>query len=259
MHATRAGRHLSGAERLVSAENLEATGMALMRRALQHTRGAAEQLRLSIDLVPGGEVKEIGLPDLRTCAVDTMEEGRRAALEALVHSSVAREVASGAMTCLANGADGMGGSMRGAMLIDADSGRRLDADPQRGVRASRHDIREDALARLRAQLQPLGLDNEHVREALVLAAKVRSAPGVIAELCWSDDPAYTAGYVCSAAVGYLRFPHLKQAGDERGGRVFFVRLAGSGPETLCRYLECAPVLVTRVAACHPPQPWREHA
>ncbi len=29
---------------------------------------------------------------------------------------------------------------------------------------------------------------EHVRETLVLASKVASAAGTVAELCWSDDP-----------------------------------------------------------------------
>lgn len=29
---------------------------------------------------------------------------------------------------------------------------------------------------------------EHAREALVLASKVASAAGTVAELCWSDDP-----------------------------------------------------------------------
>ena len=34
-----------------------------------------------------------------------------------------------------------------------------------------------------------------MREALVLASKVQSAEGIVGELCWSDDPDDTIGYV----------------------------------------------------------------
>ncbi|NIQ93878.1 MAG: hypothetical protein GWN87_06430 [Desulfuromonadales bacterium] len=62
-----------------------------------------------------------------------------------------------------------------------------------------------------------------MREAMVLAAKVISTPGVLAELCWSDDPSYTAGYVASPEAGYQRLTHLKPFGERLGGRAFFVR------------------------------------
>ena len=41
----------------------------------------------------------------------------------------------------------------------------------------------------------LGYTDNHVQEALVLASKVLSAPNVVGELCWSDDPNYIIGYV----------------------------------------------------------------
>lgn len=49
--------------------------------------------------------------------------------------------------------------------------------------------------RYEARLQKKGFLGDHVREALVLASKGRaSAVGVVAELCWSDDPEYVTGY-----------------------------------------------------------------
>jgi 6-carboxyhexanoate--CoA ligase len=68
---------------------------------------------------------------------------------------------------------------------------------------------------------------------------------VIAELCWSDDPEYTAGYVASPKGGYLRIPQLKARGDIYGGRAFFLA-AGSDPLAAVNFLEQTPFLVTDV-------------
>ena len=47
-----------------------------------------------------------------------------------------------------------------------------------------------------------------MREALVLASKVQSAEGIVGELCWSDDPDYTVGYVACNGI-YHRIPNMK--------------------------------------------------
>ena len=47
------------------------------------------------------------------------------------------------------------------------------------------------------------------REALALATKVIWS-GVVAELCWSDEPEYVAGYVATARHGSVRFPNFKR-------------------------------------------------
>jgi 6-carboxyhexanoate--CoA ligase len=161
------------------------------------------------------------------------------------------------MTALAEGPAPGGCSMRGAMLVDAASGHRLEPDRARGVRASRMDLTPAAEGELRRGLAALGLDNEHVREALVLAAKVLSAPGIVAELCWSDDPAYTAGYVAGPSLGYVRFSHLKPLGEERGGRAFFVRSEGLDLAAFIEHLERSVLLVDRIGALHGAAPWKE--
>jgi len=95
--------------------------------------------------------------------------------------------------------------MRGAMIIDARTGDRMEPDQERGVRASRFDWTDDALEAINRKLAVIGLTHFRTREALALATKVAHAPGMVAELCWSDDPDYTAGYVASRATGYVRF------------------------------------------------------
>jgi 6-carboxyhexanoate--CoA ligase len=95
-------------------------------------------------------------------------------------------------------------------------------------------------------LAALGLTHYRTREALALATKVAHAPGVIAELCWSDDPDYTAGYVASLRQGYVRFPHLKELGDQRGGRVIFVDPAKLVFDELIEYLQDKPTIIDNV-------------
>ena len=123
-------------------------------------------------------------------------------------------------------------SMRGAILVDAITGERLDTG-DRGVRVSHMDSFDS---------HALG-DNEHMREALVLASKVQSADGIVGELCWSDDPDYTVGYVACNGV-YHRLTNMKEFGSDIGGRVFFVR-SDIDSESVIEYLERAPVLVKR--------------
>ena len=77
----------------------------------------------------------------------------------------------------------------------------------------------------------------------MLASKVASVKGTIAELCWSDDPFYTTGYVASKKLGYVRIPHLKYEGDYRGGRVFFVYNVNI--IDYIEEIEKTPVLITK--------------
>ncbi|WP_081702973.1 6-carboxyhexanoate--CoA ligase [Desulfuromonas sp. TF] len=257
MHASRGGRHLSGAERLGAEEDLEGLAASLLRRALEHPKGRAERICLTVEAVAPEAVRTGRLPDLSTLTVEDYRKGRRAALALLADAGVDPAAADIAMQTLAAGAAPEGSSMRGAMLVDAADGLRLEPDRTRGVRACRMDLTPAAALRLREGLAPLGLDNLHVREALVLAAKVLSAPGIVAELCWSDDPDYTAGYVASPTHGYVRFPHLKPLGDERGGRAFFLQSEGLDVEEVIDYLEHAVFLIDEIGALHGPRPWKE--
>ena len=257
MHASRCGGHLSGAERLGGKEDLETLAVSLLRRALDHPRGRAERICLTVEAVAPEAVRTGRLPDLTTLTVEDYRQGRRAARALLADAGVDPAAADSAMQTLAAGAAPEGSSMRGAMLVDAADGLRLEPDRCRGVRASRMDLTPTAALRLRAGLAPLGLDNPHVREALVLAAKVLCAPGIVAELCWSDDPDYTAGYVASPSHGYVRFPHLKPLGDERGGRAFFLKSEGLDIEEVIDYLEHAVFLIDEIGALHGAHPWEE--
>lgn len=254
MRSSRNEHHISGAERLAPAGCLDTLAAAMVRRALEHDKGQADEIFLTMEQVDPAQILNLSLPDIRTVRATSVDEGRAAALSMLVTAGVDREAALLAMDAMARGAAPDGDSMRGAMLIDAASGCRLEHNRFRGVRVSRMDLAPSAASRLTALLEPAGLDNVHVREALVLATKVMHAPGVVAELCWSDDPGYTAGYVASPAFGYVRFPLLKPAGEIRGGRSFFV-VPGADLSCLVQYLEKQVVVIDRIGRILPDERW----
>jgi len=83
-------------------------------------------------------------------------------------------------------------------------------------------------------------------DALAIATKVADRKESVAELCWSDDPAYTTGYVASRKSGYIRITNMKKKGNPAGGRVFFVNLQGLNLEEYIHYLEKQPVIIDRV-------------
>jgi 6-carboxyhexanoate--CoA ligase len=81
---------------------------------------------------------------------------------------------------------------------------------------------------LSKRLGRIGLNNDTVKEALILASKAHLHPMLLGELCISDDPSYTTGYVV-------------------GGRSFFI--TGGEVKDLIKYLQKTPVLMNSVKTC----------
>jgi 6-carboxyhexanoate--CoA ligase len=250
MRAAQSNEHISGAERIAPAQDLEAIAAAMITRALGHPRGTPDVIRLAIDALPPAAIKNAPLPDITTVLVSDLRVGRAAARTELLRAGVSDTAATAAIQALASGAAPDGQVMRGAMLVDAMSGERLENDPARGLRVSRMDLSQAAHAALTAALQGSGRDTAHLREALALAGKVLLSPGIVAELCWSDDPDYTAGYVASPLRGYVRFPHLKAKGSRLGGRAFFYQRSTFNLPAITAFLETEPVLFTQIGRLH---------
>ena len=231
---------------MVTADAVDAVSAELMARAMAHSPAAVS---LAVDEVRSEQIVFGAIPDITLMPQVEYEQGREQAVTALVQAGVSKQSALRAMRAIAEGASPAGFAMRGAMLVDADSGERLESDPERGVRATRLDLTDAATLSLTALLEQNGLQHMRTREALVLAAKVMAAPGVVAELCWSDAADYTAGYVASKQTGYCRFTDLKPLGDLRGGRAFFVR-PGSDLTATITFLEQTPFLADRHGGLH---------
>lgn len=248
MRASGGGRHISGAERIVSSSEIDCVVRELIARAMGK-RHAPEQITVQVEGLGNTPPRLLTALDVVTINARDPETGRSAASRLLHEAGVSDEAVAGAISLISAGAASSGGNMRGAMIIDAETGMRLEPDQERGVRASRFDWTDEARVEADRLFSASGLTHIRIREALALATKVIHAPEVIAELCWSDDPDYTAGYVASLKTGYVRFPFLKREGEDKGGRAVFINQNALDLAALLYYLQNEPVLINAVGKC----------
>jgi 6-carboxyhexanoate--CoA ligase len=248
MRATAGNQHISGAERIVPADKIDDTVRSLIVRA-RKKKCTPEQITIKIESLKNMPLRMLTALDVVTIETPDVISGRDAASGILRSLEISEQAAKTAIDHLSHGAAPSGGVMRGAMIVDADSGERLESDQEKGVRASRFDWTDGALSTITGKLAVRGLTHVRTLEALALASKVAHAPGMLAELCWSDEPDYTAGYVASRKTGYVRFPMLKAQGDPRGGRAFFVDRKTVDMSALLLYLQQEPVLINETGTC----------
>ncbi len=250
MRASLEGKHCCGAERIVERDAIEQVVQELTTRALQ--RGCApDHVTVHVDSLANLEIRTCKSLDVTAVDCSDVTGSRTTAVEILKWCGVSDSAAAYAVECLREGPSPTGSVMRGAVLMDARTGDRYEENRERGVRASRFDWSGEALKEIRRILERAGLAHFRTREALALATKIANAPGGVAELCWSDDSDYTAGYVASQKTGYVRFPALKDRGDPKGGRIIFLK--GRADLGACiEYLQSKPLLITQVGSCRGP-------
>jgi len=259
MRATLCGRHLAGAERIVPLSDVSQVASDLMSRAISGADVVADDIYCHAERIDLDALFHAKLPDVSTWQVNDYYEGRAVASELLARAGVDPDVAGRAVQLLAAGAGPGGTVMRGAAIMDAATGERLESDPSRGIRVSRMDVEIECRRDFEDCLSQAGLGHRRVLEALVLAGKVLKAPGITAELCWSDAPEYSTGYVADPAHGYQRISALKPAGDPCGGRIFFVKSGAFSIVELKDYLERQPVLFDSLGKINPVTRWEpEH-
>lgn len=248
MRASRNGSHISGAERIVPARYVGQVSQQLHHRALQHPKGQPDSIVVTSTALAVDDIKY--LPEL---AVGQLPCESPAQAHKLVTDLLSEITPHGER--IWNYLATVTG-MRGAMLVDAASGQRVEPDSERGVRASTMDHR-DSIASLTStrptsmfpinadesdQLAPSPAKN-YVQEARVLAAKVASCPHVLAELCISDDPDYTTGYACVTGK-YYRIDNMKDAGTKQGTRVIVIERSDEHAiAEISAYLENQAVIV----------------
>lgn len=237
----RNGHHVCGAEGIYKPNQSSAMVEQFTRRALAHPKGPSDSITITIEKLKQSPLHISSLPVSTIPCTDTEES--RAVIKKLLTTrcEISAQAVSRALRMIFNPRIN---PMRGAALMDAQSGRRLEPDRRRGVRASHLGITPRAQQTLSRRLSPLGIDTTTVREALILASKVASCEGVIAELCVSDNPDYTTGYVASPTLGYVRIMNIKQPGSA-GGRVVFLRPHADIPAVM-QYLQQTPVLINSI-------------
>jgi 6-carboxyhexanoate--CoA ligase len=234
--------HISGAEGICSKDEIQKIVQKYVDRAIAHPRGRPDSIVITIEKL------NKPLRSITALPVMTVKCRSSASAQPIIHkllneSGVSMKAISSALLILQNRE-----TMRGASLVLASSGRRVEPDMQRGVRASRFGIAGPAEKALSAQLKTLGINTQTVREALVLASKVASCRDVVAELCISDNPDYTTGYVASEYLGYLRIPHIKKKRDRRGGRIFFLK-EDADIRNVIQYLGKTPAIIRHITPC----------
>lgn len=213
--------HISGAERICRLSEVSAASAELSTRALKHPKGQPECIHISVELL--NDVQHIPALEVQEHAVSTSSEAQ----DLMTTFFDANGWNHQALTWLYMVSD-----LRGAMIVDAFSGQRLEPDPRRGVRASHMDAVKPRSATTK----------QHATEALILASKVASAPGIVGEICISDDPEYTTGYLTTNGI-YHRIPHCKLAGSAIGTPVFLFDSRQASLDTCIDFLEHTPVLV----------------
>lgn len=220
--------HVSGAETLVGEYEIGDCLTALLQRGMSHPRESADSVVFSVDRIPHESLRRT--PRLPTQLYECPDV---VAARAYYRDRIAPFVADpdAVMDLLVHAPQ-----MRGAMLVSCVSGERLEPDPARGVRVSTFGAAgAGADARVHAHKQ-------HHNEAVVLASKVAMHPDIVAELCISDDPDYTRGYVCAEGV-YTTVTNVKLSGDPHGGRLMLYAGAPGDVGACIEWLQHAPVLV----------------
>ena len=209
------GKHLSGAERILQENEVEQELINVYRRAITHERGKPDFINFKIEEIDESDIIYKKRLKINQHHVNSKEEGLSLAKELLKENEVSEVSAEKAIQALLNLED----SMHGAMLFDKDSGERIDDKGMKGVRVT--GIASADITKYKESLKNDGREGLHLEEALILASKIASCKGIVAELCWSDDPSYVIGYV-GTKDNYERIPILKDEGNPVGGRVFFV-------------------------------------
>jgi 6-carboxyhexanoate--CoA ligase len=233
--------HISGAEGLYEPVDMKSAVNRYIERAMKHPKGKPDKVIITIENIEQ-KPKPISALPVSTINCQTPAEGKKAVIKLLQTVGISRRAVDRAFELIKEG------NMRGAAILAGGTGERLDFDAGRGVRVSRLGIGKQASHLLSLRLSRRGINTDVVKEALTLASKVASHKDVIAELCVSDDPDYTTGYVASDKFGYIRVPNVKHKGSKTGGRAFFVK-EGSDIDEIIDYLEKVPVLIGGISLC----------
>lgn len=227
-------KHISGGEQLSTFDNINQTVNQLLAKGLTHSKGRPDFMQITCDLI-NEPITEVSPLEINTNKVDSVKKGQIIANELLEDAGVPRSILKKTWENISAYLD-----MKGAVLLSIHSGERMDNKINGGIRVSRMDWLESNFEKWSNHYQKS--NNQRMKEALVLASKVSSHPATIAELCWSDDPEYMTGYVASKSLGYQRITQLKEQGDEKGCRIFFVDCLESLPSYI-NYLEKEPVFI----------------
>lgn len=225
MRGSKEDNHISGAESIVEEKDLQRAVNMLIKRAMNHSKGKSDFINVKIEALKE-EIEYIEPLEVTKVEVDNPKEGFNVVKHVLKNLGIAEDKADKIIDFFK-----LNNNMRGAMLLDINTLKRLESDKKRGVRVTYMDFQGSKLNHLSKDTAY----NAHFIEALALATKVASCPNIIGEICFSDDPNYTAGYISSKKYGYIRISQMKKLGESQGGRIF---LYDSSLDESCTVKDC---------------------
>lgn len=230
--------HISGAEKIVEEKQLADYATSMIERGLHHSKGNADFLNIKIEKVNSEEIIYLEALPVSTVEVENWHQGLEEIIKFLEEMEIPEPLKI--LEFLKETY-----AMRGAMLLDVNSLKRLEPDKARGIRATYMD--QD-----RSRIKVLTVEKNHYAEAVVLATKVVNCPGIVGEICISDDPNYVTGYVASKKAGYRRITKMKEMGSENGGRIFLYSGKPEDVQKTIDFLQCQRVIVkgVRALACN---------
>lgn len=231
--------HISGAEGLYNKNQINIIVKNYIKRALSHSKGFPDKIIITIEKLNKKPIIIKSLPVI-TIISRNLIESKKIVKRILTSTGISEKSIKKGLEIVKKG------NMRGAAILTVTSGRRIEQDYKRGVRVSRLGISKESLKTLSKLLKKHDINTDTVREAIILASKVSSHKDVIAELCVSDDPDYTTGYIASKKFGYVRIPFIKRYKCSTGGRVFFVS-ENSDIKDISDYLEKTPVIIGNIS------------
>src|SRR4030066_189094 len=164
--------HISGAEGLYEASEIQRIVKRYIERALNHPKGKADKIIFIIENIKQ-KPKEISALPLSTVNSSTPAEGKSIAIKLLQSLGISKRAINIAFELIKKG------SMRGAAIITVEKGDRLEPDKERGIRVSRLGINMSVSKVLSLRLLRHGINTDTVKEALILASKVASCRGII--------------------------------------------------------------------------------
>ncbi len=127
------GTHISGGERLIPFHEMKHTVNALLEKGLSHSRGKPDFMQIQFEEVHES-IKTIQPLPVYTNEVSCPGEGQKLARLLLEKEGVSRDVIEKAYEQIPEWSD-----VRGAVLFDIHTGKRMDQTKEKGVRVSRMD------------------------------------------------------------------------------------------------------------------------
>lgn len=231
MRATLEGKHISGAERITTKENVSSVINLLSSRPKIY-----DFMNIKVEKINHLDFIERAL-NIKTIKAYDYKEANRIAIDILEKVGISKKISEKSIELIHSGASPDKGNMRGAMIVNLN-GERLEKDRYRGVRTVNVDFEDRE--RITQILKEKGY-TERTVDALAIATKNLNYPEIVAEYCISDQEDYTTGYVAIKGV-YYRIFSLKEYGNKKGGRIYFVK-NGTDIDLLYDYLGSKSFLI----------------